>query len=333
MLLCRTSLVPYFLRSPANRHLHVCRVVHSKPTTESKGTAPKPQGIKDGKAPMQQTRIDDKKPADQQTSTDGGRTNEQDPEKIEYFGNTRFPRPRAKPRRTITPGDAVGQTEPAVRRERQPLKQQMEQKMRDVLSPEKNLETRAKIIHDIGHSYFQDIVDLRNNGDKLFEAPSQLIKSGRARYLPNLEGKTLTGVSTDVVDLCRNKTTLLSVEFTKFAEKHTQSFVGVFEKAFADAKNVQLVQANIEENWAKAMVLKLCLPYLRRSMPKHRHANYLVHYGDVEPLRKALGIANPLIGYVFLIDADTRVRWYANGVAVKSEAETMVRLTRSLAKI
>ncbi|PIA16495.1 hypothetical protein COEREDRAFT_42491 [Coemansia reversa NRRL 1564] len=209
----------------------------------------------------------------------------------------------------------------------------MEQKMRDVLSPEKNLETRAKIIHDIGHSYFQDIVDLRNNGDKLFEAPQQLIKSGRAKYLPNLEGKTLAGVNTDIVDLCRNNTTLLSVEFTKFAEKHTQSFVSVFEKTFAGVNAIQLVQANIEENWAKALVLKLCLPYLRKSMPKHRHANYLVHYGDVEYLRKALGIANPLIGYVFLIDANTRVRWYANGLAVKSEAETMVRLTRSLAKI
>ncbi|KAJ2799627.1 Mitochondrial ATPase complex subunit atp10, partial [Coemansia guatemalensis] len=211
MFLWRTSLIPYLPRGTAKRSLHVCRVVYSKPTADSKDTAAKPQETKDGKPSIQQTRIDDKKPADHQTSTDGARNNEQDPEKIEYFGNTRFPRPRAKPRRTITPGDAVGQAEPAVKRERQPLKQQMEQKMRDVLSPEKNLETRAKIIHDIGHSYFQDIVDLRNNGDKLFEAPSQLIKSGRARYLPNLEGKTLAGVNTDVVDLCRNKTTLLSV--------------------------------------------------------------------------------------------------------------------------
>ncbi|KAJ2331759.1 hypothetical protein GGH91_006338, partial [Coemansia sp. RSA 2671] len=71
-------------------------------------------------------------------------------EKIEYIGNTRFPRPRPKPRRTITPGDAVGLDAPAGKVEHTPLTTQLEQKWRDVLSPEKNLESRAKIIREIG---------------------------------------------------------------------------------------------------------------------------------------------------------------------------------------
>ncbi|KAJ2785044.1 Mitochondrial ATPase complex subunit atp10 [Coemansia javaensis] len=253
-------------------------------------------------------------------------------ERIEYFGNTRFPKPRPKPRRTITPGDAVGQDAPAARAERVPLRRQMEQKMRDVLSPEKNLESRARIIHDIGHSYWQDIIDLRNNGDKLFEAPPMLIDASRAKYLPPLDGRTLAGRAADVADLCRGQTSLLSVEFTKFAEKHTQSFTRVFERAFAGRDRVQVVRANIEENWAKAAVLRLCLPFVRRTVPADCHARYLVHYGNVEPFRKALGIANPLIGYVFLVDASTRVRWYANGLATESEATTMVALAQDLAK-
>ncbi|KAJ1731481.1 Mitochondrial ATPase complex subunit atp10 [Coemansia biformis] len=252
-------------------------------------------------------------------------------EKIEYFGNTRFPKPRPKPRRTITPGDAVGQDTPAVKAERQPLRQQMEQKMRDVLSPEKNLESRAKIIHDIGHSYWQDHMDLRNNGDKLFEAPPQLIDASRAKYLPGLTGRTLGRQASDITDLCRGKTTLLSVDFTKFAEKHTRSFTSVFERECEGRDDMQVVFANVEENLAKAVVLALCLPFVRRAVPKKHHKNYLLHYGAVEPFRKALGIANPLIGYVFLVDASMRVRWYANGLATESEATTMVRLAQNLA--
>ncbi|KAJ2157922.1 Mitochondrial ATPase complex subunit atp10, partial [Coemansia sp. RSA 560] len=134
------------------------------------------------------------------------------------------------------------------------------------------------------------IVDLRDNGDKLFEAPKQLIRSSKAHYLPSVSGKTLAGQKTDVIDLCRGKTTLLTVNFNKFSELHTNSFIDPFEAAFADSEDAQVVRLNIEENWAKAM---------------------------------SMGIANSLIGYVFLIDKELRVRWYGNGLAVMSEAQSM----------
>lgn len=251
-------------------------------------------------------------------------------EKIEYFGNTKFPRPRPKPRKTITPGDAVGQNQPAGKVAHTPMRQKVEQKWKDVLSPEKNLESRAKIIREIGESHWQNILDLRNNGDKLFLAPSQLIPAKKARYLPNLEGKTLAGNAVDVVGLCKDKTTLLTIEFVKFAEKHTLSYINLFEKTFAENTKAQVVQVNIEENWAKAAVLQLCMPYIRRNIPQHRHSRYVAHYGGVESLRNALGIANPLIGYAFLIDSKTRVRWYANGEAVQDEGASMLALTQEL---
>ncbi|KAJ1955813.1 hypothetical protein EC988_001676 [Linderina pennispora] len=251
--------------------------------------------------------------------------------KIEYIGNTKFPRPRPKPRQTITPGQAVGQAEPAPEKVvHRPLKQKIDDKWRDILSPEKNLESRAKIINEIGTSYWQNVLDLRDNGTKLFEAPAQLIPARQARFLPNLEGKTLNGNSVDIAQMCRGKTTLLTVEFVKFAEKHTLSYIDVFEKAFGDRGKAQVVQVNIEENWAKAAILKMCLPYTKRVIPQHRHNNYVVHFGNVETFRNAMGIANPLIGYAFLIDPRTRIRWYANGEAVKNEGVTMLALTEAL---
>ncbi|KAI9506032.1 ATPase assembly factor ATP10, partial [Coemansia spiralis] len=199
-----------------------------------------------------------------------------------------------------------------------------------VLSPEKNLENRAKIIDEISESYFQNILDLRNNGPKLFEAPAQLIPTKKAKFLPNLEGKTLNGADVDIAALCHGKVTLLTVEFVKFAEKHTMSYISVFEKEFADNKKTQVVQVNVEENWAKGAILRMCIPYVKRSIPKHRHDTYVVHYGAVDNLKRMLGIANPLIGYSFLIDRTSRIRWYANGEAADSEGATMVALTLEL---
>ncbi|KAJ2696193.1 Mitochondrial ATPase complex subunit atp10 [Coemansia sp. IMI 203386] len=279
--------------------------------------------------PQQQQHTTEKTPT--AAASEQGKTEQQEPaEKIEYIGNTRFPRPRPKPRKTIQPGEAVGQQAPAGKVVHKALKEKIDDKWRDILSPEKNLETRARIIKEITESHWQNILDLRNNGEKLFEAPADLIPAATARYLPNLEGKTLAGQSVDIVDLCRDKTTLLTFEFVKFAEKHTRSFINVFEKTFEGNEKTQVVQVNIEENWAKAAVLKLCLPYVRRSIPKARHERYVVHYGGVESLRGTLGIANPLIGYAFLVDSKTRIRWYANGEAVKSEAATMAVLTEAL---
>ncbi|KAJ2453973.1 Mitochondrial ATPase complex subunit atp10 [Coemansia sp. RSA 2424] len=308
--------------APARQLYSACRSLSTKGPVQPSTTdaTPKPE---EGSAQIptaEPSKTEDKAP----------HASEPKEEKIEYIGNTRFPRPRPKPRRTITPGDAVGLAAPAGKVEHAPLRTQLEQKWRDVLSPEKNLESRAKIIREIGTSHFQNILDLRNNGDKLFEAPAQLIPANKAKFLPNLEGKTLAGANVDIVDLCRDKTTLLTVEFVKFAEKHTQSFINVFEASYLDNPKVQIVQVNIEENWAKAAVLRMCLPYVRRAIPKHRHPTYVVHYGGVESLRNTLGIANPLIGYAFLVDSKTRVRWYANGEAVQSEGINMVALTREL---
>ncbi|KAJ1813194.1 hypothetical protein LPJ56_003556, partial [Coemansia sp. RSA 2599] len=58
---------------------------------------------------------------------------QQQPEKIEYIGNTRFPRPRPKPRKTIQPGEAVGQQTPAGKVVHKALKEKIDDKWRDIL--------------------------------------------------------------------------------------------------------------------------------------------------------------------------------------------------------
>ena len=43
----------------------------------------------------------------------------------------------------------------------------------------------------------------------------------------------------------------------------------------------------------------------------------------MEYLREPLGIGNRHVGYVYLVDADMKVRWAGGGLALKEEAESL----------
>ncbi|KAJ1917842.1 hypothetical protein H4219_002952 [Mycoemilia scoparia] len=236
----------------------------------------------------------------------------------------------AKPKRGVSPGDAIGQAEPASGIKHAPLKERFEKKFRDALDKDKNMEKRKEIIRKIGESYWQDFVDLRNNGTKLFAASTNIIPAKISRYLPNLEAKNLAGKDVELVESVRGKVSLVTMEFAKFAEPHTQSFSQPFLEKFSTDHNIKCIRINIQENWLKAILLKACLPYTRAQIPKDRQQDYFIHFGSVESLKKSLGITNSLIGYAFLVDKSSRIRWYGNGTATDVEIETLLRLTSEL---
>jgi ATPase complex subunit ATP10 len=58
--------------------------------------------------------------------------------------------------------------------------------------------------------------------------------------------------------------------------------------------------------------------------------NYIIFYQRMDALRRRLGITNTYLGWVFLVDAQMRVRWMAHGPALPKELADMERLTRTL---
>ncbi|RKP24859.1 ATPase assembly factor ATP10 [Syncephalis pseudoplumigaleata] len=89
-------------------------------------------------------------------------------------------------------------------------------------------------------------------------------------------------------------------------------------------------QFNVQENYLKMPLLWLSTPYIRRNLPVERHQNYILHYGNIESVRERIGITNAYLGWVFLVDQQQRIRWYAHGPASPQEIASLLRLTKEL---
>lgn len=57
---------------------------------------------------------------------------------------------------------------------------------------------------------------------------------------------------------------------------------------------------------------------------------HLHHFGAMEQLRQALQLSNLLTGYVFLLDAQGRLRWRASGSPSPAELQSLLRVTEEL---
>lgn len=53
----------------------------------------------------------------------------------------------------------------------------------------------------------------------------------------------------------------------------------------------------------------------------------------MEEIREKLAMVNSMMGYVFLVDKDLRIRWYANGEATPKELESMKAIVARLRNI
>ncbi|KAL1917802.1 uncharacterized protein VTP21DRAFT_3636 [Calcarisporiella thermophila] len=195
---------------------------------------------------------------------------------------------------------------------------------------EKNLETREYLMKKLDESYFKDITELRKHGGKMWEAQTKLIRAEKALYMPNIKGTSLDKRQTNLVDLISGKTSLVAFSFVQHGSDQLKSFIEPFVKEFRGKQNIELVELNIQENPLKSMLVRLLIPNIRHNIPTDRHSNYIIHYGNIERLRDALGMTNTLLGYVFLVDNECRIRWAAHGIATEQELQSMRLMTRAL---
>ena len=94
---------------------------------------------------------------------------------------------------------------------------------------------------------------------------------------------------------------------------------------------VQRVDLNIEQNKMKAFLINLFVPRLRRQVPSDRHDKYfIVRQGVTNEIRDQVGLVNERVGYIYLLDAQARIRWAASGIATDEEREALVKGVRRL---
>ncbi|CAG8514920.1 12957_t:CDS:2, partial [Racocetra persica] len=187
------------------------------------------------------------------------------------------------------------------------------QRLSNVFDKEKNKQVREKLIREYNTPYWKDLIELRKDGEKLWEANPELVSA---------EACSLSNPKIDTTDLLQNQTSLAVISFNQYGEEHVKTFIEPFFKNFSDHAKIQFMKVTIEPNFAKSLIIKLfVIPSLRRSIPESLHDPILF---------EALGMNNLYRGYAFLVDSNCKIRWSAHGKATSNELETMLKLTKFL---
>jgi ATPase complex subunit ATP10 len=135
--------------------------------------------------------------------------------------------------------------------------------------------------------------------------------------------------------MCYGKITLLAFESTELSvvryhfplenademrlQLQTKSFVNAVHPRFESHPYYQRMHINIQENIFKALVVNLFLHNLRAKVPKELYGNCLLSTQNMEYLREPMGLMNRMVGYVYLIDENLKIRWAAGGDATVAE--------------
>ncbi|KAF9153982.1 Mitochondrial ATPase complex subunit atp10 [Linnemannia schmuckeri] len=217
-------------------------------------------------------------------------------------------------------------------------KEGVKNKVNDWTDEKKNLEKRKELLHDFQSGYFAEFSELSKTGSKLWKATPSMINADKALYMPNIIGTSLkTSESVELVDLLRGKISLVAISGTRFGEEHIESYMTPFLKRWPmtvanNSSKVQLVELNIQENPLKAGLVRMMVPFVKKTIPEERHANYVLHYKSIKHLKDPLSMQNSYLGYVFLVDSNCKIRWGAHGPATEAEVKTLLESVQKLSE-
>ncbi|PAV15345.1 F1F0 ATP synthase assembly Atp10 [Pyrrhoderma noxium] len=194
----------------------------------------------------------------------------------------------------------------------------------ELMDQNKRMAQRKHIIKEATRGYFADLNATRKNGGKSWVAPKTLIRKDAAKYFPNIYGRTLA--SADIkhtAEMCKGKISVIALISTMVSNEHANSFIDLTHTQYHTNPYYNYIQINLEDNIAKAFLRTMYINSLRRQTPLALHGQYMLSGQNMEYLREPLGIGNRHVGYVYLVDADMKVRWAGGGLALKEEAESL----------
>ncbi|KAJ5527586.1 hypothetical protein N7513_011745 [Penicillium frequentans] len=206
----------------------------------------------------------------------------------------------------------------------------------DFVDYDKHIARRKELTRLVAKPYFREWSNLQYHKGKTFISNPRIFRADKALYFPNLSGITLASPKDrqDTTAIFRGKVSVVNLFCSLWGEEQTTTFTGNFsgedrnpalkELLAKNSKYAQRVDLNLEENRMKAWLVRRFLGSVRKKFPVEQHPCYfLIEKGFDESLKEAVGMVNKFVGYVYLVDADCRIRWAGSGPAHPDEVEAM----------
>ncbi|WWD18945.1 hypothetical protein CI109_103401 [Kwoniella shandongensis] len=207
------------------------------------------------------------------------------------------------------------------------------QRKQELLDEDRHKAKRKALVKEATQGYFHDYNRAKGaGGGKLWIAPNVLIREDKALYFPDISGRSLLGQNVHSTDLLQGKTSLVSLISTRISEEHVQSFIQPVVEDVEGHPGFNFVQINHQTNQLKSLLLSFLVSSLKRTIPESRWGTYFISGGEWSEfdVNQPLGLENKLLGYVFLVDENLKVRWAGCGPATDDEAQSLRRATAVL---
>lgn len=219
------------------------------------------------------------------------------------------------------------------------------QRREDFANFEKHMQRRAKMTKQISKPYFRDWSNLRFFRGKQFKSNERLFRGDASLWFPNFFGKTLNadakkldtkdgygGLGRDTFYVMDGKVSVVSIVTCHWAQEQVDTFCSeaqnpeLHQVLSQNSEVAQMVRINHEDNILRWWLLQAFRGNLRQQLPKPDHDRYfMVRRGVDEMMKESIGLLNEKVGYVYLVDAECKIRWAGSADAEPAERESMVR--------
>ncbi|KAK9451839.1 ATP10 protein-domain-containing protein [Limtongia smithiae] len=204
----------------------------------------------------------------------------------------------------------------------------------DFTNYQRNLERRKEMVAQMQTSYFQDMRDFGRTHGKDWVAPRMYFRADRALYMPNFVGSTLSsGMRNEVgtTAALKGKVSVVKLYCSLSGEKQVATYFSSPEKRDHNGDGYQVVDITVPESFAKRWISKMFASQTRARVGPERYG--LFFYARMPPqqqVSQAIGFSNKFSGYVYIVDAECKIRWAASGSASAEEAESLERCLKGV---